>query len=79
MIKEYWNNKVTVTETPPPWVWKLCDRTVSVPEFIEKRAKDLMKMQNGSIYELVQITWQEYRAEIDRKLGSRLYEYKHGE
>jgi hypothetical protein len=63
-IKDIYKDKTVVTETPPPWVWKVCSRTVSVPEFIEQRAKGRMKLERGKLFEQAEITWEEYRKSL---------------
>jgi len=71
-IKVIYKGKTIVTETPPPWVWKVCSRTVSVPEFIKQRAKGRMKLESGQLFEHVQITWEEYHKDLTREIEKRM-------
>ena len=71
-IKDIYKGKTIVTETPPPWVWKVCSRTVSAPEFIEQRAKGRMKLERGKLFEQAEITWEEYHKDLNREIEKRM-------
>lgn len=55
-----------------PWVWRTLDRKVSVPEFIEGRARGRMRLFNGEVQEHIQISWQEYEVIMSVMMMERM-------